>query len=156
MALLTKHFGEIEVDDTKIIIFEEGIPGFLHLKKFLLLEDEKQSQEENEDSENNVFWYLQSVEDENIAFVLLNTFNILPDYDPKINPEDISDLGEYNAEDFLVFNITVIPQNTAEMSVNLKAPIIINTALKKGKQVVVVNEEYRIRHYIMDELKNKR
>lgn len=141
----------MDVDESKIITFEEGIPGFFHCKQFVLLEEDS-----GDDENQGLIWWLQSLDEGDVAFVLINVFALMPDYNPTINPDDIADLGEYAAENFVVYNIAVVPDNASKMRVNLKAPLVINTLQRKGKQVVATNDEYNIRYEIFEELKKRK
>lgn len=152
MDIITKHFGKIEIIPENILDFEEGIPGLDGFKKYIILFDYENdgvvtSEIKDVENKSNLLW-LQSLENQELAFVLLDTFNHFEDYDPKIIPDEIKILGEYDPETFRVYNIVVIPEDMKEMTVNLKAPIIVNLFTKKGKQVVVLNEEYGIRYKI--------
>ncbi len=137
MKLQTKNFGEIEINENEIISFESGIPGFEEKKRFTLITN----------SDNPSFCWLQSLDDSNLAFVLLDVGSVMPEYNPQIEITNISDLGEVN-NNLLIYNIVVIPEKVEEMTVNLKAPIIINADSRKGKQVIVSNDEYAVKHYI--------
>ncbi|HQD50404.1 MAG TPA: flagellar assembly protein FliW [Defluviitaleaceae bacterium] len=144
MILNTKHFGQIEIEEDKILTFEEGIPGFPDHKKYVLIFDEE--------DENSPFCWLQSLDDENIAFALLNPVKIYENYSPKVDDELIKCLGEFNENSLAIYCIVVIPEDYKKMTVNLKAPIVINTLTKKGMQVIAENEEYEIRHSVFKDL----
>lgn len=149
MKFETRHFGEIDIDESKIIHFTDGLPGFPDDKKFVLLEGTNELEEED----SSPFLWLQSVSDGNTAFILMDVFSIITNYNPIINPGDIEELGEYNESsksDFLIYNIVVLPEDIKKMSVNLVAPVIINQNLKKGKQVIANNSEYNVRHYLFE------
>ena len=137
MKLNTKHFGEIDIDETRIIDFEEGLPGFPDDKQFILV-----------DYEEPFFW-LQSVTDGENSFILVDACAVVPDYNPEVEEDKVISLGPYNAEDFLIYNIVVLPEDIRDMTVNLLAPVVINSATKKGKQVIVQNDKYSIRHYML-------
>ncbi len=137
MNLQTRHFGEITVSDDTIITFDSGLPGFDTMTKFTLLTN----------SENPAFCWLQSIDDGDLAFVLFDVGSIMKEYDPKIDVNSVSELGKIE-NNLLIYNIVVVPENAEEMTVNLKAPIVINTDTKKGKQVIVNNDDYQIKHYI--------
>lgn len=137
MKLQTKNFGEIDVKDSEIITFKNGIPGFLDKKKFTLITN----------FENESFCWLQSIDDTDLTFVLLDMGKIMPEYDPKINANEIAELGEVK-NNLLIYNVVVIPDSVENMTVNLKAPIVINKDTLTGKQVIVNNDDYPIRHYI--------
>ena len=146
MLCATKYFGEIEYDETAVITFEEGIPGFLDVKRFVLLADEAVAEE------NDLFFWLQCVDNGDVAFALMDVLQIMPDYDPQIAPDWYADLGE--PEQVGIYNIVVIPEDLQEMRVNLKAPLLIGD--RRGRQVVAGNEAYQIRHNVMEELEKAR
>jgi flagellar assembly factor FliW len=145
MLLKTKHFGEIEIDENKIIKFEDGLPGFDKLKKYTLLYNE-----ENE----SPFKWLQSVDEPNLAFVVIDPFYIKSDYDIEISEEIMAKLGIEKPEDVDIYSIVVVPEDITKMSTNLKAPVIINTNKSKGAQIILEADTYKIRHYILEELKS--
>lgn len=149
MKFETRHFGEIDIDETKIIRFNEGLPGFPDDLEFVLLEGSNELEEED----SSPFLWLQSVSDGNTAFILMDVFSVIPDYSPSINPSDIEELGVYNEstkEDFLIYNIVVLPEDVKKMSVNLVAPVVINQIVKKGKQVIANNADYNVRHFLFE------
>jgi flagellar assembly factor FliW len=80
----------------------------------------------------------------------------MPDYNPLVEPDEVSELGELGDAALEIYNITVIPEEIKQMRVNLKAPIVINPVTMKGKQIIVSNDEYNVRHYIFDELERVR
>ena len=137
MKINTRHFGEIEVEESRIINFEEGLPGFPDDRQFVLLENE------------DPFCWLQSADDGDNAFILVDAFSVLSDYSPQVDKEEFAPLGEYSPDDFLVYNIVTLPEDVNEMTVNLLAPVVINSATKKGRQVIAKNEEYGVRHYLL-------
>lgn len=144
MKIETKHFGEIEVQDDEILEFIGGVPGFEGTKYVII---------NNSNQENSPFLWLQSLEETNIALVLINTFMLYPDYAPDINDEFLKVLEFENREELVVFNVMVIPEKVEDMTVNLKAPIIINNANHKAIQVICDNSDYEIRHKVYDDLK---
>ena len=144
MKLDTKHFGQIDVDDSKVIDFNEGVPGFVDLRKFVLLAEPG----EQSDKSTGLFYWLQSVDDPSIAFVMVNMVKYMPEYNPLVEVEQIEDLGQYDPDKFFFYNIAVLPENIKDATVNLKAPVIINNELKKGKQVICTNEEYTVSHFM--------
>ncbi len=147
MKFNTKHFGEIDYDHTKVISFDESIPGFEGLHRFILFTNK-------EEDENNPFCWLQSIEDGDVVFALMNVYSIMPDYNPLVEDNEIESLGSFSAGDLEIYNIVVIPEDIKELRVNLKAPIVINLKNKRAKQVILTNEEYGIRFNIFKELQN--
>lgn len=138
MQINTKFIGSIEVDEKDIIYFEYGIPGFHELHKFALLPME----------ENPALHYLQSIEDENICFVLVNPFTLLADYEIDISEDTVQELSIEAPEDVSLYSILTIPEDIKEMTANLSAPIVINSANKKAVQEILNTDKYSIKHRV--------
>ena len=149
MLIETKNFGSVEIDNDKIYTFENGIPGFEELKKFAIIE------ETLEDNKKSPFLWLQSIEDKNISFILMDVYKIKPDYDPLVYDDDLNSIGEVTENNLLIYNIVVIPEVVTKMTVNLKAPVVINLTTKKGKQMITKNEDYPIKYYFYEEMKKQ-
>ena len=158
MRLETKHFGEIDIDENKIILFEEGLPGFRHLTRFALFFDEEEFENADDTAANteSVFLWLQSLDDGDTAFVLLNTFMFMPDYAPKLEEGALDSLGECEPDELIIRNIAVVPDKLEDMTVNLCAPVIINSITQKGKQTLATNKEYHVKHRIIQEARAAR
>lgn len=135
----SRVFGELEVSEENIIFFEEGIPAFENLKKFVIIKEEE-----------SPFYWLQSIEDKDIAFVIINPFEIKPDYEFDLPDEVVSKLEITSAQDVAVFSIVVIPEDVKQTRVNLKAPIIINVNKRKGMQYLLDDERYPLRYYLFE------
>ncbi|WP_293394281.1 flagellar assembly protein FliW [Peptoclostridium sp.] len=133
MKLTTTNFGEIDIDESALINFEEGIPGFENVRRFALLQDD----------EMIVDW-LQGI-DEDIAFPVINPFAVKEDYEFKIPEGDINKLKIDRHEDILIYSIVVIPEDIKDIRTNLQAPIIINAKEKLGKQIIL-DDRYPLRY----------
>lgn len=147
MKLRTKHFGEIDYDSQLVITFDEGLPGFPDNRKFIIL---------LENAREDTFCWLQSVDDGQLAFALINIYQVKPDYNPLVSPEEIESLGSVEGNNLMIYNVVVIPDDIKQMRANLRAPIVINTTTKKGKQVVLDNEEYQLKYRIFDDVDRTR
>lgn len=141
MLIKSKFFGEIEIDDMDIITFEEGIPGFSDLHRYAILSD----------NENTSINYLQSLEKENICFIMMPPILIEKDYEIEISESSEKKLEIENPGDLSLFAILTIPGSFKDTTVNLKAPIIINKKNNKGIQEILDDERYNIRHRIVKE-----
>lgn len=146
MLLNTKHFGEIEIDENKIITFREGIPGFDGLNRYIVLYN---------GDETSPFRWLQCVDDGQLAFAVINPFMILGNYDIEISEETVDSLNIESISDVMVLAIVVVPEDPNKMTMNLKAPVIINTKNNSGMQVVLDTDMYSVRHYIVEELRRQ-
>jgi len=147
MKLNTKYFGEIDYDSSLVINFDEGLPGFPDHKKYIIL---------LENAKEDTFCWLQSIEDGQLAFALINIYNVKPDYNPLVNSEEVASLGSLGENNLLIYNVVVIPDDIRQMRANLRAPIVINPATRKGKQVILDNEDYQLKYKIFDEVDKNR
>ena len=138
----TRLFGPIEIEDEKIIEISQGIIGFPNLKHFTLIYDSER------EVQSAIRW-LQSMDDGDIAMPVIAPGELLPDYRPTVNNELLAELGELTSENTYLLVTVRVPENIEELSVNLKAPIIINTDTNKGSQVIV-EDDFEVRHKIYD------
>ena len=147
MAVNTRIFGYMEIEDEKIIHFENGIIGFPKLKNFALIQDD-----EDKENPSTISW-LQSMEEPDLALPVMDPLTIEPLYNPIIEDEFLTPLGEMSQENTFVLVTVTVPTDIKEIAVNLKAPIVINTSTNKAGQLIVEND-YPVKHKIYDLLKN--
>ncbi|SFQ42223.1 flagellar assembly factor FliW [Lachnospiraceae bacterium XBB1006] len=143
MLVESRIFGEIEVDDNKIIYFENGIIGFPDLKNFAIIYDE-------EKKDSKISW-LQSMDEGEFALPVMNPTIIEEGYDPFVEDELLKPLGDLNATNLCVLVVVKVPSDIKKMSINLKAPIVINVDNRKGIQVIV-EDDYPVVKEIYDML----
>lgn len=144
MKLQTRNFGEIEIDESKKIVFKEGIPGLESLKEFILIEDHESN-----------FCYLQSLEQGEIAFTIIDPVFIKKDYAPCINESYFDKLGGGASEEFAIYNIITVRNPIEETTINLQAPLLIHTAKRLGIQTIVEDKNDKIRHNLMELMKER-
>lgn len=148
MNITTNLFGEIVVDEEKMITFEQGIVGFPYMKKFMLIHDE-------EDIGRSISW-LQSIEEPEFALPVVDPLVIADDYNPEIEDELLAPLDISDMSDILVVTTITVPTDITKMTANLKAPIIINASTRKAAQLIVENDEYKVKYPIYEKLKAKK
>ena len=127
--------------EDKIIKFQDGIPGFEDEKEFVILY--------NEDQENP-FHYLQSVKNE-FNFIITDPFEIFEDYEIEIPETALEKLKIKEKEDVLIFAMVSIPKEVEKMTANLAGPVVINIKEKLGKQIILDDNRYTTRHYIVSQ-----
>lgn len=150
MKAATRLFGEIEIDESKIITFEDGIIGFPDMKKFTLIFDEEK------EGRPSISW-LQSMDEPEIAFPVMDPLFVCETYNPSVEEELLKNLGTIKGDNLYVLVTVTVPQNIKELAVNLKAPIVINTDTRKASQIIVEDDlpvRYRI-YEILEEAKKK-
>jgi flagellar assembly factor FliW len=139
----TTRFGELEVNPTDLITFSEGLLGFEALKKYFVVDP----------GDSTLILWLQSTEDEKVAFPIIEPKIFKPDYIAKLLPADLNGLELESLQSARLYSILTIPGNVTEMSANLKAPVVINSAKKLGKQIVLQDSKLSVKHEMYKELK---
>lgn len=149
MLVKTKYFGEIDLDEKKIVMFDNGMMGFENFKKYTLLYDIEKEQQ------NAISW-LQSLEESELAFPVINPFFVDENYDPTVNNEYLEGLGAFGNEDLVVLLTVTVPEKMEKITANFKAPILINAATGKGCQVIAENPEYKVKQEIYEKLQKRK
>jgi flagellar assembly factor FliW len=147
MKANTRFFGEIDIEEDKLIHFENGIIGFPELKTFTLIYDEEKK------GKASISW-LQSMEEPELALPVMDPLDVEADYNPMVEEEFIKPLGEFTSEDLLALVTVTVPKDIKKIAVNLKAPIIINTKTRNAGQLIVEND-YPVKYQIYDLIKKE-
>ena len=142
MQLETIRFGPVEIDEEKLITFDDGIPGLDMHKRYALLQFE----------ESYPIIWLQSIDEGGICIPVLDTFAVLTGYVFDIDDEDVKTLKLNGPEDLHVVSVLVIPDEIQRMTVNLAAPIIINTVTGKAKQILLSGTDYNVRAPVFQDI----
>ena len=138
MEILSPVHGKITYDEDEIIIFEKSIPGFNDIKRFILKEIEGSS-----------FKLLQSIDDVTVGFVVISPFEVEENYEINLSEEVIKTLEIKEATDVLLYSLVTLNSKVEKITVNLKAPVVINVNNKKAEQFIIDKEKYKIKHPLM-------
>lgn len=149
MRAVTRLFGEIDIENDKIIILDKGMIGLPDYQKFALIFDEDKGIKGS-----SVMW-LQSMDDPETAFPVMHPNTVKPDYNPTVNDEMLSPIGELTEENTYVLVTLTASSDVKKTTVNLKAPIIINTDTRRGCQIIV-EDDYPVKYKIYDAIKRKK
>ena len=149
MKANTRIFGEIEIADEKIITMERGMIGFPNLNHFALIFDEEKGQKQT-----SIMW-LQSMDDTDIAFPVMDPHAVKEDYNPNVNEEIVAPIGELNEENTFVLVTVTVPKKIEDFSVNLKAPIVVSMDNRKAVQLIV-EDDYPVKYKVYEVLKAKK
>lgn len=131
MNINTTRFGEIDIDENKIITFPNGIPGFADLKRYVLI-----------DYKDPIQW-LHAVDDSDVAFIVVNPFVIFPDYSVNIQ-DDIESLLEIRDPKDIVI-LAILTARNSGITANLKGPLVMNSMNFKAVQILLDDEKYSFR-----------
>ncbi len=143
MKVKTTRFGELEVNPNDVLTFSEGLLGFENLKKYFVVDP----------GDSTLILWLQSTEDDKVAFPIIEPKIFKPDYIAKLLPADLNGLELETLQTAKLYSILTIPANVTEMSANLKAPVVVNSAKKVGKQIVLQDSKLSVKHEMYRELK---
>lgn len=149
MLVKTRHFGEVDLDENKVITFEEGLIGFEDCKKYTILYN-------NEEGENNTISWLQSLDMPELALPVISPLSIMANYNPIVEDEVLLPLGDLSEENVILLLTLSVPSDLTKMSANLKAPLVINAETKKGCQIIAENPDYVVRYNIYDLVKKSK
>ena len=135
----TKALGRVQVDTNVIISFPEGILAFENFTEYALLKTPK----------NTYFYWLQSTTDKNVAFLLVNPADFLPDYDPKINEKELELIHGKDIELQLFAIVTIPNADPKKMTINLQGPILVNAKEKLGAQFISEYDTYSVQEPLL-------
>jgi flagellar assembly factor FliW len=144
MKVATKAYGLIDVDERQKISFSHGLLGFESLKNYVLMDAERQP-----------FFWLQSMDNEQVAFILIDPFIFRPDYELNIDNDELKNIGISDPKNALIFAIVTIPPDNAglasRMTANLQGPLVINRDTRQGLQAVLTDPVWKTKHDILAE-----
>ena len=148
MVVNTRIFGEVTIDDDKIIEFPKGIVGFPELTKFALIHDIEKG------NQGGIRW-MQSMQETNFAMPVIDPLSVKDDYKPEVDDELLATIGGIDGDILVLVTITV-PSDLKKMSVNLKAPIVINVSERKAVQIILDGDEYQVKFPVYEIIKAKK
>jgi flagellar assembly factor FliW len=136
MHVETTRFGPLEVPDEAAITFPEGLIGFETCTRFAIVDRR----------EGKPVWWLQSLDSPGVAFILTDPRAVVAEYKPTVPASDLEELG-LESPDQAVFQVMlVVGQNPKTITANLLGPLVINSAKRLGKQIVLHNSGYSPAH----------
>ena len=145
MKYLTSRFGQIAFEEKEILFLPKGILGFSQLSKYVIIEKD----------EYGPFKWLQSVEESDIAFVIVDPTFFFPDYKLELHEKELEELNFQQMKELILYVIVTVPSDPSQVSADLLGPLVINFKKRIAKQVVMPNSPYTTKHYILDEIKKQ-
>ena len=131
MNTIKTRFGVIDYDPANLLLFPNGLVGLPHLHNFIVMPNKK---------EGPLFW-IQSVDDPDMAFVLTDPNNFFPDYQIQPNKDEYKTLGISGSDDYFVLSVVTVPADQ-KITLNLAAPIIFTPVNNRAVQVILEGEKY--------------
>lgn len=137
MKVNTRDFGPVNIEPNDIFEFPEGIYGFEEEKKFALF---------TKVFEDVPFLYLQSMDNIVPCFLVFEPSDLYHDYKPSLSDEDLKACNVESPDELVFLVIANIPDSLADMSINIKSPLVLNPKTNKGRQVILQNADYSVRY----------
>jgi flagellar assembly factor FliW len=145
MKFITSRLGEIDFKESEVILLPKGILGFSQLTRYVIIEKNQFAP----------FKWLQSIEDSNVAFVIMDPRELFPGYKLEINEKELEELNYTHSRDLVTYVIVTVPQDTSLTSADLLGPLVVNPKKRLAKQAVMPNTPYTTKHYLLDEFKKR-
>jgi flagellar assembly factor FliW len=139
MQINTTRFGQVEIDDKRVIDFTDGLPGFPEAHRFVLLEH----------APNNPFHWLQCLDDPALAFVVMDPLIVEPNYRQAIPKEAVKDLGLKSEKETALLTIVTIDRANQRVTTNLLGPLVIHSETLQAKQIILEQSTYATKHDII-------
>jgi flagellar assembly factor FliW len=144
MNVKTTRFGELDVPESDVIHFPDGILGFEDTVRYVIL---------NDPGIEPLRW-LQCLDIPDLAFVIIDPLKFRAEYSVDLSDSDVESLDLNTPEEAMIYSIVVIPKgNPEQMTANLQGPVVINAAKMVAKQVISTNSRHKTKHYILQEMK---
>lgn len=124
------RLGPVEVDETKVITFDDGLLGFPDVRRYALVDA----------SDDATYFWLQAIDDPALAFLAVVPWAFYPEYEPELSDSDQALLDLTDAADALVFCLLTIADEA--ITTNLLGPLVVNATTRAGRQIVLGNSDY--------------
>ncbi|WP_226529284.1 flagellar assembly protein FliW [Metabacillus niabensis] len=141
MEIHTKYHGVIKAEQKDIVHFQNGIPGFLEEKSFILLKLDQDSP----------FYILQSTNTAELGFVIVNPFQFFTTYEFDLSDNDKAQLKLESEQDVVVYTILNVKDPFEDSTANLQAPIVLNTRKNEAKQIILNDPRYQTKQLLFAE-----
>lgn len=133
MKIKSSRFGEIEVDDDRVITFPKGLLGFSNYQRYVMIEA----------GSDSYFWWLQSVDVHDLAFVVTDPSLFVPTYKVPVKFEQLGQIGLASLDDAQV--LVIVNKRGQTLTGNLQGPLVINAKNRVGEQLVLSDRRFTTR-----------
>jgi flagellar assembly factor FliW len=129
MNVDTTRFGPLDVALDDLIHFPAGMLGLEDCRHWVLLAD----------AQNDSLAWLQSASRPEVALAVVSPRRFVPDYQMRLVKSEIAPLELATVQEAQV--LTIVSKNERSITLNLKAPLVINLERRLGRQVIVTSDE---------------
>ena len=130
MIVDTLRFGPVEIDGDRLITFAKGLLGFSRYKRFVLIQSDRES----------YFWWLQSIETSDLAFVVTDPSLFVATYQVPIRPEQMQAIGLESLEDAQV--LVIVNKRDDVLTGNLQGPLLVHLRNRMAEQLVLTDRQF--------------
>lgn len=138
MKITTRMNKTIEVREKDIVTLPEGVVGFEEYQRYVFLAN----------PEEEPFIWLQCVDQPEVAFVLIDPMVIDSNYDFEVDDDTIELLDLSDPKNIRLYAIVTVKPDPSKMTANLLAPILLNKANQRARQLVLHQSTFSTRHPI--------
>jgi flagellar assembly factor FliW len=133
-VIASRLLGDIRVPASQLFTFPEGLHGFAQHTEYALVPAARAG-----------FWWLQATDEEALAFLLVDPFQVAPGYEVDLSEGDQRFLGLTTPDDALVLAVVTLPAASGgPATTNLRGPLVLNTRLGRARQVVRADDSYSL------------
>jgi flagellar assembly factor FliW len=137
MMIQTSRFGELDVDEERLIVFESGILGFPDAHRYALVQT----------GEGSAFYWLQSVDRRELAFVVCDPRLFVADYRIPVKMEDLKPIELEDIDRAQVF--VIVNKVDDLLTGNFQGPLVVNVENRKARQLVLSDKRFSTKHPLM-------
>ncbi|MFA9479007.1 flagellar assembly protein FliW [Phycisphaerales bacterium AB-hyl4] len=138
MRIETSRFGSVEVDEARTIRFTKGLLGFPGYTDYVLLEA----------GDESYFWWLQSTQSPELAFVVTDPSLFVPTYRVPVREPQLDDLGAGSPDEVQVF--VIVNKRDGMLTGNLQGPLVVSVHQRLGEQLVLSDRRFTTRVPLME------
>ena len=140
--LKNTRFGTLQFNEDDVVTFHEGLIGFGYCSRFIIISTENKE----------TFRWLQSLEEPSLAFLVVDPCSYVENYSIELADDEANSLNIGAETATMIFTTASIPANKPhDMTINLAGPIVINAEDRLGRQLVVDDEAYAVKHRVFSE-----
>ena len=133
MLIESDQLGAVEVDETKVLTFPDGLLGFPDVTRFALVDA----------GDDGTYFWLQALDDPQLAFLAAVPWAFFPEYEPELSTSDQDALELTDARDAIVLCLLTITEDA--VTANLLGPLVVNAVTRTGRQIVLGDSDYTTR-----------
>ncbi len=138
MKIQSKMLGEMEIEESAVIHFPDGIPAFEEERRFAIIPMD----------ESGPFYYLQGLKRSELCLIIADPFVFFPDYQIDVPEQELQRIKAEDGENISLLTVLAIPVDFKHTTANLFAPLIIDTKSRQGIQFIPDKSNYSTKHMI--------